>query len=149
MKKIATLVVCLCAMLTAAAQSPAGTQTPEYQAELNKVLELQNSRGTAVKTFEEAFSSLAKQGILAQDKVSAMSAELAAALYPRIESEVKKLYCENFTLDELKQIAAWVGSPTGQKMVNLTAKTASVTQEMMQSPEVQKEVMTIVSKYMK
>ena len=62
---------------------------------------------------------------------------------------MKKLYCENFTLDELKQIAAWVGSPTGQKMVNLTAKISSVTQEMMQSPEVQKEVMTIVSKYMK
>lgn len=149
MKKIAIFALGLCSMIVASAQTPAASQTPEYQAELNKVINLQNSRENSVLAFDQAFSSLVKQGVLQQDKVSAMSEELATLLYPKIENEMKKLYSETFTLDELKQIAAWSESPVGKKMIDLLPKSTAISQELMQSPEVQKEIMGIVTKYMK
>lgn len=144
MKKFVTAIcIILASFMTANAQ----IGDPAYDAELDKAISYSLSEQQFAEVYQQAFKQLVDNGTLTQAKCDAMSAELAKALYPDLVKIVKSLWANNFNLDELKQITAWLASPIGQKLTALTAASTEATQNALKQPAVIQKINTIVTRY--
>lgn len=145
MKRIILMILCVAAFVGANAQSG----NAAYEAELNKAVALSCDKQMLTELFDGTFRMYVDRGMLSASDCRLMSAEMTEMMYPILVSIVKELWADEFTLDELKQIVAWLSSPVGKKCLMMSTKTGSATQELIQNPEVMQEVTAIIGKYMK
>lgn len=147
-KKMRQLTILLMALVCAFGAS-AQTDNAKYNEELDKVLSTTISQDYFSNTLETQFQALVKNGMMTQEKSTLICAELSKELYPLILGEIRKLYAENYTYDELKELYKFISSPLGQKNILVTHKMTSQMTEFMQKPEIMSKVQEIIMKNMK
>lgn len=144
MKHLTIILLALVCAFGASAQ----TKDAKYNEELDKLLEASMSRDYFQSTLETQFQSLVKNGMISQDKSTAICSELTAELYPLLLDEIRKLYSENYTYDELKELNKFISTPLGKKNIEVTHKMGTAMTEFVQTPEVMKKIQEIVMKNM-
>lgn len=125
----------------------AQTSEDEYSQEMRKSIELQHAKRTLSETMRLQMQTLVSKGLLTDDKLQDVVDEMVQAMYPHLMKKLDALYREYFTLDELKEMNAYLASPVGQKGIMLTPLAANEGAKVAQMPEVQAEIMRIVQKY--
>lgn len=125
----------------------AQNQSSAYEAELDKAVSLSCDRQVFIKTLQNAYQQFVNNGTLTQAQCDAISVDVVDAILPRIIEMNKELWRDEFTLDELKQIVAWLSSPVGKKMLNMVSRTSEIQQSVMQDPVIVAEISRVVAKY--
>ena len=134
----------LVSMVTACAQ----TGNDEFTKEVNRAVELQNVTSNFSQMMTQQMQPLVNQGMISAQNLSALIKEVEAYAAPLLKKKMAELYKKNFTLDELKQINAYLSSPAGQKALKLTPEFAAEGMKIMQTPEAQKKIQELALKYL-
>lgn len=144
MKKILLFMVLL---VSAAVQ--AQTNEEAFKTEVQKTIELQHTTDLFVEGLKMQLQKLTENGALDAEKLQPLVEEIGQAVVPALTERMNEVYKENFTLDELKQINAYLATPVGQKVVRLTPMLSAEGINVVQRPELQAKISAIISKYMK
>ena len=142
MKKVIITMLMLVTVVAAHAQGI----SEEYAAEVRKALQLQHTTETLVETMRLQMQQLVDNGTMTVEGVNGFCQEI---MYPALEKRITDLYYQNLSLDELRQMNAYLSSPVGQKGIKLAPMFAAEGAKVAQSPEIQGKMMTIMSKYIK
>lgn len=134
----------LVSMVTACAQ----TGNDEFTKEINRAIELQNVTSNFSQMMTQQLQTLVDQGMISAENLSALIKEVEEYAAPRLKKKMAELYKKNFTLDELKQINAYLSSPAGQKALKLMPEFSAEGMKIMQTPEAQKKLQEIALKYL-
>lgn len=134
----------LVSMVTACAQ----TGNDEFTKEVNRAVELQNVTSNFSQMMTQQMQPLVNQGMISAQNLSALIKEVEAYAAPLLKKKMAELYRKNFTLDELKQINAYLSSPAGQKALKLMPEFAAEGMKIMQTPEAQKKIQELAMKYL-
>ena len=134
----------LVSMVTACAQ----TGNDEFTKEVNRAIELQNVTSNFRQMMTQQMQPLVNQGMISAQNLSALIKDVEAYAAPLLKKKMAELYRKNFTLDELKQINAYLSSPAGQKALKLTPEFAAEGMKIMQTPEAQKKIQELALKYL-
>ena len=126
----------------------AQTTDNEYEKEMNRMIQLQGQTDLFSETLRLQLDPLVENGQLSEDKVDKMCKELSEYMTPMLIAGQKELIQKNYTLEELKQLNAFLASPIGQKNIRLSASFASEGTKIVSSPEVQEKMQAIIMKYM-
>lgn len=143
MKKIIISMMLLVSMVTACAQ----TGNDEFTKEINRAIELQNVTSNISQMMTQQLQTLVNQGMISAENLSALIKEVEEYAAPRLKKKMAELYKKNFTLDELKQINAYLSSSAGQKAVKLMPEFSAEGMKIMQTPEAQQKIQEIALKY--
>ena len=144
MKKILISMMLLVSMVTACAQ----TGNDEFTKEVNRAVELQNVTSNFSQMMTQQMQPLVNQGMISAQNLSALIKDVEAYSAPLLKKKMAELYRKNFTLDELKQINAYLSSPAGQKALKLMPEFAAEGMKIMQTPEAQKKIQELALKYL-
>lgn len=144
MKKILISMMLLVSMVTACAQ----TGNDKFTKEVNRAVELQNVTSNFSQMMTQQMQPLVNQGMISAQNLSALIKEVEAYAAPLLKKKMAELYRKNFTLDELKQINAYLSSPAGQKALKLMPEFAAEGMKIMQTPEAQKKIQELALKYL-
>lgn len=134
----------LVSMVTACAQ----TGNDEFTKEVNRAIELQNVTSNFSQMMTQQMQPLVNQGMISAQNLSALIKEVEEYAAPLLKKKMAELYRKNFTLDELKQINAYLSSPAGQKALKLMPEFAAEGMKIMQTPEAQKKIQELAMKYL-
>ena len=134
----------LVSMVTACAQ----TGNDEFTKEINRAVELQNVTSNFSQMMTQQMQTLVNQGMISKQNLSALIKEVENYAAPLLKKKMAELYRKNFTLDELKQINAYLSSPAGQKALKLMPEFAAEGAKIMQTPEAQKKIQELALKYL-
>lgn len=145
MKKVIISMLMLVTVVAAHAQGI----SEEYAAEVRKALQLQHTTETLVETMRLQMQQLVDKGTMTVEGVNGFCQEMGDIMYPALEKRITDLYYQNLSLDELRQMNAYLSSPVGQKGIKLAPMFAAEGAKVAQSPEIQGKIMTIMSKYIK
>jgi len=124
-------------------------QSAEFMETAKKTMELQNTRGTMVETMRLQYQNMVDAGQFQVDDVKAMSEEIVDVLMDKITELQIKLFYENYTLDELKELNKFLASPIGQKNIKLAPKFAAAGMQSVQEPEMLQKIQQIAIKHIK
>lgn len=144
MKKIIISMMLLVSMVTACAQ----TGNDEFTKEVNRAIELQNVTSNFSQMMTQQMQPLVNQGMISAQNLSALIKEVEEYAAPLLKKKMAELYRKNFTLDDLKQINAYLSSPAGQKALKLMPEFAAEGMKIMQTPEAQKKIQELAMKYL-
>lgn len=145
MKKI--FLAFMLAIVSIAASNAQSAQNDEYESLLNQALAEQNIEETMAKMLNDNLQSLVQNGTLTSAKCMEMSNEIAKEFTPDVENAVKKIWRENLSLEELRQVVKWMTSPVGKKLIGLQVSANGEMQKLMTSPAMQQKMMGIVMRY--
>lgn len=134
----------LVSMVTACAQ----TGNDEFTKEVNRAVELQNVTSNFSQMMTQQMQPLVNQGMISAQNLSALIKEVEEYAAPLLKKKMAELYRKNFTLDDLKQINAYLSSPAGQKALKLMPEFAAEGMKIMQTPEAQKKIQELAMKYL-
>ena len=134
----------LVSMVTACAQ----TGNDEFTKEVNRAIELQNVTSNFSQMMTHQMQPLVNQGMISAQNLSALIKEVEEYAAPLLKKKMAELYRKNFTLDDLKQINAYLSSPAGQKALKLMPEFAAEGMKIMQTPEAQKKIQELALKYL-
>lgn len=134
----------LVSMVTACAQ----TGNDEFTKEVNRAIELQNVTSNFSQMMTQQMQPLVNQGMISAQNLSALIKEVEEYAAPLLKKKMAELYRKNFTLDDLKQINAYLSSPAGQKALKLMPEFAAEGMKIMQTPEAQKKIQELALKYL-
>ena len=104
MKKILVSMMLLMAMAAAHAQ----VAKDEFTKEINRTIELSNTAKNFRETMTQQMHTLVDQGHFQADNLDAMVKEIEAYALPLLEKKLTDIYREHFTLEEIKQINAYL-----------------------------------------
>ena len=135
--------------LLVSATVQAQTYEEAFRAEVEKTIELQHSMDVFIETLKMQFQKLTENGTLDTEKLQPLVEEIGQAMVPALTERMQEVYKENFTLDELKQINAYLATPVGQKGIKLSPMLSAEVVNVVQRPELQAKVTEIISKYLK
>lgn len=121
----------------------------EMDKEITKAIELQHLDKTFEETMKTTVNQLIQQGTLKESDLDALSKEMTTMVMPYLSKKIKDLYCQYYTLDEIKKLNEYLGSDLGQKTLRLTPLFTKVGMEVTSLPEVQEKMITIFNKYLK
>lgn len=142
MKKILISMMLLVAMTTAQAQDY------EFTREVNRNIALSH----LTENFEEMVTTQMQQfvdeGILTQEKLAALVKEIEEFAMPLVKNKITELCKENFSLEEMKQMNAYLATPLGQKSQRLFPKFSQEGTKLMQTPEAQEKIKELCTKYL-
>lgn len=144
MKKILVSMMLLMAMTAVHAQ----VANDEFTKEINRAIELSNVTTNFTEGLSMQMQPLVNQGMFAASDLEAMVKELEEYAVPLLKKKMQELYREKFTLQELKQINAYLSSPVGQKATKLIPEFTSEGMKLMQTPEAQKKIQELALKYL-
>lgn len=144
MKKILVSMMLLMAMTAVHAQ----VANDEFTKEVNRAVELQNVTSNFSQMMTQQMQPLVNQGMISAQNLSALIKEVEEYAAPLLKKKMAELYRKNFTLDELKQINAYLSSPVGQKATKLIPEFTSEGMKLMQTPEAQKKIQELALKYL-
>lgn len=144
MKRILISMMLLMAMTAAYAQ----TESDEMTSEINQIVELSNISNNFMETLVTQMQPLVEQGYVSADDLPALIMDIEAFASPLMKKKMAELYKANFTLEELKQIHAYLSSPAGRKATKLIPEFTMEGMKIMQTPEAQKKIQEIAAKYL-
>ena len=145
MKRIFISMVLLLSMVAVHAQE----ENDEFTKEIYRNIELQNVTSNFNQILTQQMQPVVDKGLISAEKLSAMIKEVGEYASPLLKEKMASLYKEYFTLEELKQMNAYLSSPVGQKGLKLMPQFAAEGMKAMQTPEVQQKVQEIIMRYMK
>ncbi len=128
--------------------APAAEKDPAYEAELSRFIELQDLRATFEKSMRTPLQQFVDRGMLTTAKLDAMCNDIVDLLYPTVLETMKEGYRKHFSLDELRQISAFYATPVGKKMISIAPELMQDAMAMVQTPEMQGKIQSIVIKHM-
>ena len=144
MKHLTIILLALVCAFGASAQ----TKDAKYNEELDKLIEVTVSPEYFQNAIEAQLKPMVEGGMMTQDKLSAMCNEITKEIYPYLIGEVKKLYAENFTYDEIKELYKFVSSPLGQKNIKVSQSMMTTLSSFGKNAELVKKLQPIMAKYM-
>ena len=144
MKRIYVFVVLLLTMVAVQAQ----TKDDEWKVELDRTFTLSRTSESFVETMSSQLKPLVEQGTIKAEQLDPLVKELSDVLIPSLKEVSTNFYKEHFTLDELKQINAYLASPVGQKASKLTPELTIKAQGIIQTPESQEKIQKVLLKYL-
>lgn len=144
MKRIYVIVVLLLTMVAVQAQ----TKDDEWKAEIDRNFTLSRTPEIFVETLASQLKPLVDQGAIKAEQLDPLVKELSDVQLPALKEVSTSFYKEHFTLDELKQINAYLASPVGQKASKLTPKLTQKAQAVGQTPEAQEKIQKVLLKYL-
>lgn len=118
-----------------------------YDALLDETVALSCDKTLLTETIVGSFKSSLPEGMLSDAECQSIGEEVVDFMYPLIVNTTKDMWREQFNLDELKQVKAWLSSPTGQKMLNMSTKLGEIQQRLYQDPSTMQKITEIISKY--
>lgn len=121
----------------------------ELTIEVNRAIELSNFTANFGSLMVTQLQPLVEQGLLSAENLPAMVKEIEEWMLPILKKGMAALYKKHFTLDELKQMNAYLASPVGQKALKLTPQFAEEGMAIVQTPEAQQKIQEIFLHYMK
>ena len=121
----------------------------ELTTEVNRAIELSNVTANFGSLMVTQLQPLVEQGLLSAENLPAMVKEIEEWMLPILKKRMAALYKKHFTLDELKQMNAYLASPVGQKALKLTPQFAEEGMAIVQTPEAQQKIQEIFLHYMK
>ena len=127
---------------------PAARSGNAYQVEIDRLIQLQDLRGTFIKTFKTMLGQLVAQGKITSSQLNAIAEEVADVIYPKMKEATAQCLKQNLTVDDLRQINAFYSTPAGKKMVALTPTLTDVGAKAMQKPDVQAQIQRVVQKHL-
>ena len=107
------LVLMLLIMLGSGIMMSAQTVSKEYENEVERYLQLSNTKEMTIQTVEQAW----QQNNLPITDYHAAAVAVFDNLWPKITKDVAVVYSKYITLDDLKQINAFYETPEGKKLV--------------------------------
>lgn len=122
----------------------AQTANDEITKEIERAIELSQATSTFSNSMNSMMQPLVAQGMISTDQLSGLITELEQLMVPALKEKISVLYRENFTLDELKQMNAYLASPLGQKAVKLTPMITSESMKLATSPDFQSKMQEII-----
>ena len=122
----------------------AQTANDEITKEIERAIELSQATSTFYNSMNSMMQPLVAQGMISTDQLSGLITELEQLMVPALKEKISVLYRENFTLDELKQMNAYLASPLGQKAVKLTPMITSESMKLATSPDFQSKMQEII-----
>ncbi len=121
MKKILTLAL-FCALFAFTANAQNASEDP-FRTELKRHLELTNSKKTLTAGVKGMLETFAKNGMLSAGKdIDLIAEDVSNTLFPLMMDEYVVIYKKYFTLDELREINAFLITPIGKKYAESTPK---------------------------
>lgn len=144
MKKILISMMMLVAMSAAHAQQA----NDEFTKEVNRTIEISNVTETFINTMTTQMQQFVDQGLLTSDKLTAMVKDIEVFATPLLKNKMAELYRKNFTLEELKQLNAYLSSPLGKKTQKLVPEFTVEGMKLLQTPEVLQKIQEIALKYL-
>ena len=126
----------------------AQTNVDAFKAEVEKTIKLQHTTDVFVEGLKMQIQKLTETGALDAEKLQPLVEEIGQAVVPALTERMQEVYKENFTLDEMKQINAYLATPVGQKVVKLTPMLSVEGVNVVQQPELQAKITAIISKYL-
>ena len=132
---------------TQAPQASAGS-CDAYQAEVNRLLQAQDLRGTTIKAMKSMLAPLVSQGSITTSQVNSIAEEIVNITYPKMKVAVEQCLRQNLSVDELRQINAFYATPAGQKLNALQPVLMEAGTKVAQQPDVQTQIQQVVQKYL-
>lgn len=135
-------------LLAATVSSSAQTSGSDaFSTEVRKCVKLQRMAETMTETMRLQLQTLVQQGTLTETNLNVFSKEITAVMLPMLQKRLETIYRKNFTLEEMRQLNAYLSSPVGQKVIDLTPMLAAEGAKVAQSAEMQEKIQTILMKY--
>lgn len=119
-----------------------------YKAEVAKIIRLQRLDRMYSETIRAQMKIQVDQGKIPPEKLDLLTTDLTKFAMPLIVKKMLKLYRQYYTIEELKQINAFLASPVGQKNVRLTPLFAEEMTKLMSSEPVKNKVTILVQRRM-
>lgn len=143
MKKILISMLLLISVGTVQAQ-----QEDELTKEVRELIELSNPTAAFTNGLTLQLQPFVKQGILTPESLAALIKDMESYALPLIVDRMAATYKEHFTLEEVKQIKAYLTSPAGQKAIKLQPQLMEESAKVIQTPEAQQKIQEIAARYL-
>lgn len=138
----------LFALFVVFVQTKAQVVDDAYKAEVAKIIRLQRLDRMYSETIRAQMKIQVDQGKIPPEKLDLLTTDLTKFAMPLIVKKMLKLYRQYYTIEELKQINAFLASPVGQKNVRLTPLFAEEMTKLMSSEPVKNKVTILVQRRM-
>lgn len=136
------------ALLSILTQTKAQTVDNSFKAEVAKAFELQKTKETMTETMRLQMLPLVEQGKITSDNLNRFVVELVEFMLPFMLEKMVKLYEQYFTLDEIKQMNAYLATPAGQKWIKVAPMFTTEGIKVASSEPVQNKIQGLLSRYM-
>lgn len=146
MKRIFISMVLFLSMVAAHAQTQ--TENDEFTKAICRAIELQSLTSNYEQLVTQQLQTLVDNGYVSAEQIPALAKELTDFAIPLVEKKLVSLYRKHFTLEEVKQINAYLSSSVGQKTLKLLPLFTEEGMKIMQTPEAQQKVGELVLRYM-
>lgn len=124
-------------------------QDAAFKAEATRTIELTHVKEITISTMRDQYSQMAQSGLFNVDDIDALTNEIGDVIEPKQKEFLLKFYSENYTIAELKELNAFLASPTGQKGIRLATQQATQAMSIFQDPEILAKINDIVLKHLK
>lgn len=145
MKRLFMSMLLLLALCT---HTYAQTENSAFAAEVKKAFELQKLKENYVEGLKMGLEPLVAQGKITTENLNLYIKEVADYATPFILQAMEKFYVENYTLEEMRQMNAYMSSPVGQKTLRLTPKIMIVMQDVLSQSGVQAKAQELLLPYL-
>lgn len=135
-------------MLISAMGMQAQSGNDAFDEEVKNYLELQHMGDNLSNSIRLMMKPLVDNGTLAQSKLDLMCKDITQMILPKLRVTIGQLCREHYTLEEMKQMNAYLASPLGQKGIILMPKFMEEGMKTAQQPEVQSKIQEIVARHM-
>jgi hypothetical protein len=122
-------------------------QDAAYKKEFNRAMELTHPEETMKQMIAPQYQKFGEMGLLKLDDVDAVVEECIKVIMPKYKEVMLKLYAENYTLNEVKEMNAYLATPVGQKGIKLAPKFGFAGMQAVQEPEIAKKIEDILKKH--
>ena len=110
-------------------------------------MELTHPEETMKQMIAPQYQKFGEMGLLKLDDVDAVVEECIKVVMPKYKEVMLKLYAENYTLNEVKEMNAYLATPVGQKGIKLAPKFGFAGMQAVQEPEIEKKIEDILKKH--
>ena len=144
MKKLFISLVLLMSVAAVNAQ----TENDELTKEINKAIEVSVGTLNFTQMMTTQLQPLVEKGVITAENLEPLVKDVEAWMIPQLKEKMAALYRQYFTLEEMKQVNAYISSPIGQKFMKLTPKFSAAGMEIVTTPEAQKKIQEILMRYL-
>ena len=97
---------------------------------------------------QEQMAMVSNSGALSREKVAALTKEMLEAMKPATLEVMRNTYRSAFSLEELKELKSFYGSPLGQKVSKLWISQSGEMTKAFGNEDFQRKMMQIFNKYL-
>lgn len=129
-------------------QAKAQVVDDAFKAEVAKAFELQKTDTLFAESVRLQMQYLVDEGKMTSENLNLFIDESTKFCMPLLLERMEELYKQYFTLDELKQMNAYLATPVGQKGMKVSPLFAAEGIKVMSSEQVKKKISEIVNRYL-